>query len=191
MSSITKQNGPCLVLIIPGPSLSISSASFFSVLCTWCPQSPFLLSLPTPPSIYSLAHPISVWAHSNSTCIFFHLPSNHFVVHFLKFPSPVWCRQKRKGKETAQHSNVDRKTGKKKKKRSEDMYPWVCSCIYSLMLLVRKMPHLPRLLDSTKTPESLIPHPVTGRNNSDKSYLDDLTQLGWQLSLWRTTSSRT
>lgn len=100
-----------------GPwSFNLMCISPFCPLHCGCPQSSLLCT--TAASTLSLPRCVGVGAHSDATCIFFHLPSRHFVVRLLKFPSPVWCRQKSKMKKTAQIFNTDMKTEKKTKSRT-------------------------------------------------------------------------
>ena len=126
------------------PSLSLSCQ---------CPQISFSLFLPTPHSASS-QHIWSGFEHTPMQLLSFSIFPQTSLLCFLKSPSHLCFRQKRTRKETEQLSNSERKT----EKRSEDTCPWVCSCIDSPPVLVRKGPHLPWPPAFTKTAEVLIPH---------------------------------
>lgn len=170
-----------------GPQPSNLTGVFPSSVPSGQPTSVFrvpLHRLPSVPSTHSLTCLIGAEANSDSTSILLQLPSNHLDVHFLSFPSPVWCRQE--GKErTSQHCIIDRK----REETSESICPWIGSNYTAPPTPpVKRMPQLPGHL------ASLSPWFLTwamGGSDAAGSCLNDFfTQLGWQLSLWgRTTSS--
>lgn len=144
---------------------------------SYCLSSCFLYTFP------NAAH----WCLSKLTLnkyLFFIFPVT--TLRYISFHSLLLSGVDKRGNERKQHS-ILLLTGKQNKR--ENIYPWVCSGINSLTLLVKKMLQLPWHLAS-QSPSFLTW--VTGRNDPGRSSFNDfLTQSGWQRSLWGETTSRT